>query len=204
MNGKMKKVFSILLTAIMMVAFSTAVSAQENNGQQQNKKQHRSREQMAEMQAKHIARQLALDDATSQKFIETFSAYQKEVWTLRPQGKQHGKKKSEMTDAEVEKSIKDQFDHSQKILTLRQEYYKKYSKFLTPKQIQRVYELEKQSMNRLSKRGKGNAAGRRQAKCPRQASGRSSQRSRQGQAQWQIPKEAPNPRGKEMTNMINR
>ena len=163
MNGKMKKVFSILLTAIMMVAFSTAVSAQENNGQQQNKKQHRSREQMAEMQAKHIARQLALDDATSQKFIETFSAYQKEVWTLRPQGKQHGKKKSEMTDAEVEKSIKDQFDHSQKILTLRQEYYKKYSKFLTPKQIQRVYELEKQSMNRLSKRGRGNAAGRQNA-----------------------------------------
>lgn len=160
MNGKMKKVFSILLTAIMMVAFSTAVSAQENNGQQQNKKQHRSREQMAEMQAKHIARQLALDDATSQKFIETFSAYQKEVWTLRPQGKQHGKKKSEMTDAEVEKSIMDQFDHSQKILTLRQEYYKKYSKFLTPKQIQRVYELEKQSMNHLSKRGRGNAAGR--------------------------------------------
>ena len=156
----MKKVFSILLTAIMMVAFSTTVSAQENNGQQQNKKQHRSREQMAEMQAKHIARQLALDDATSQKFIETFGAYQKEVWALRPQGKQHGKKKADMTDAEVEKSIKEQFDHSQKILTLRQEYYKKYSKFLTPKQIQRVYELEKQSMNRLSKRGKGNAAGR--------------------------------------------
>ena len=163
MNRKMKKVFSILLTAIMMMAFSTAVSAQENNGQQPSKKQRMSREQMAEMQAKHIARQLALDDATSQKFIETFSAYQKEVWTLRPQGKQHGKKKSEMTDAEVEKSIKDQFDHSQKILTLRQEYYKKYSKFLTPKQIQRVYELEKQSMNRLSKRGRGNAAGRQNA-----------------------------------------
>ena len=163
MNGKMKKVFSILLTAIMMMAFSTAVSAQENNGQQPSKKQRMSREQMAEMQAKHIARQLALDDATSQKFIETFSAYQKEVWTLRPQGKQHGKKKSEMTDAEVEKSIKDQFDHSQKILTLRQEYYKKYSKFLTPKQIQRVYELEKLSMNRLSKRGRGNAAGRQNA-----------------------------------------
>ena len=163
MNGKMKKVFSILLTAIMMMAFSTAVSAQENNGQQPSKKQRMSREQMAEMQAKHIARQLALDDATSQKFIDTFSAYQKEVWTLRPLGKQHGKKKSEMTDAEVEKSIKDQFDHSQKILTLRQEYYKKYSKFLTPKQIQRVYELEKQSMNRLSKRGRGNAAGRQNA-----------------------------------------
>ena len=159
----MKKVFRILLTTIMMVAFSTAVSAQEANAQQPSKKQRMSREQMAEMQAKHISRQLALDDATSQKFIETFSAYQKEVWALRPQGKGMHKKKSEMTDAEAEKAIKDQFDHSQKVLTLRQEYYKKYSKFLTAKQIQRVYELEKQSMNRLAKRGPINQRGKRNA-----------------------------------------
>ena len=167
----MKRVFSIALTAIMMVAFSTVVSAQDNNAQQHSKKQRMSREQMAEMQAKHISRQLALDDATSQKFVETFSAYQKEVWALCPKGKGQ-KKKNDMSDAEVEQSIKDQFDHSQKILTLRQDYYKKYSKFLTPKQIQRVYELEKQSMNRLSKRGKGNigrgnAPGRPQAGKPR-------------------------------------
>ncbi len=155
----MKKVFSILLTAIMMVAFSTAVSAQENNAQQPSKKQRMSREQMAEMQAKHISRQLALDDATSQKFIETFSAYQKEVWALRPQGKGMQKNRAEMTDAEAEKAIKDQFDHSQKVLSLRQEYYKKYSQFLTAKQIQRVYDLERQSMNRLSKRGPVNQRG---------------------------------------------
>ena len=149
----MKKVFRILLTTVMMVAFSVAVSAQENSGQKPSKKQRMSREQMAEMQAKHISRQLALDDATSQKFIETFSAYQKEVWALRPQGREMRKNRAEMTDAEAEKAIKDQFDHSQKVLSLRQEYYNKYSKFLSAKQIQRVYELEKQSMNRLSKRG---------------------------------------------------
>ena len=65
--------------------------------------------------------------------------------------------------AEAEKAIKDQFDHSQKVLTLRQEYYKKYSKFLTAKQIQHVYDLEKQSMNRLSKRGPMNQHGKRNA-----------------------------------------
>lgn len=155
----MKKVFRILLTTIMMVAFSTAVSAQENNGQQPSKKQRMSREQMAEMQAKHISRQLALDDATSQKFIETFCVYQKELWALRPQGKGKHKNRAEMTDAEAEKAIKDQFDHSQKVLTLRQDYYNKYSKFLSAKQIQRVYDLEKQSMNRLAKRGPANQRG---------------------------------------------
>ena len=155
----MKKVFRILLTTVMMVAFSVGVSAQEANAQKPSKKQRMSREQMAEMQAKHISRQLALDDATCQKFIETFCAYQKEVWALRPQGKGMHKNRAEMTDAEAEKAIKDQFDHSQKVLSLRQEYYKKYSKFLSAKQIQRVYELEKQSMNRLSKRGSMNQRG---------------------------------------------
>ena len=159
----MKKVFRFLLTTIMMVAFSIGVSAQEANAQQPSKKQRMSREQMAEMQAKHIAHQLVLDDATTQKFIETFSAYQKEVWALRPQGKGMHKNRAEMTDAEAEKAIKDQFDHSQKVLTLRQEYYQKYSKFLTAKQIQRVYELEKQSMNRLAKRGPMNQRGKRNA-----------------------------------------
>ena len=157
----MKKVFRILLTTIMMIAFSTTVSAQENNVQKPSKKQRVSREQMAEMQAKHISRQLALDDATSQKFIETFCAYQKEVWALRPQDKGIRQNRAEMTDAEAEKAIKEQFEHSQKVLSLRQEYYTKYNKFLTAKQIQRVYELEKQSMNRLSKRGPMNQRGKR-------------------------------------------
>ena len=157
------KVFRILLTTIMMIVFSTAVSAQEANAQQTSKKQRMSREQMAAMQAKHIARQLALDDATSQKFIETYSAYQKEVWALRPKGHGQKKNRAEMTDAEAEKAIKDQFEHSQKMLSLRQEYFDKYSKFLTAKQIQRVYELEKQSMNRLAKRGPMNQRGKRNA-----------------------------------------
>ena len=32
---------------------------------------------------------------------------------------------------------------SEKILDIRQKYYKKYSEFLTQRQIQRVYEIEK-------------------------------------------------------------
>ena len=116
----------------------------------------------------HIAKELALDDATSQKFVETFCEYQKEVWALSPRAKRpemkDGKKpemkdwkKAEKTDAEVEKAIQERFEHSQKILTIRENYYKKYRKFLSPKQVQRVYELEKKGMNRLRqgmKRGK--------------------------------------------------
>ena len=162
----MRKVLRLTLTAVMTVVFSIAASAQDNSAAQANKKQRMSREQMAEAQAKHIARELALDDATSQKFVETFSAYQKEVWTLSPRGKGMTPKKDNLSDAEAEKTIKDQFEHSQKLLNLRQDYYKKYSKFLSPKQILRVYELERNSMNRLARNGRPAPGGKGQFRRP--------------------------------------
>ena len=42
---------------------------------------------------------------------------------------------------------------SEKILNIRQKYYKKYSQFLTQQQIQRVYEIERQMMKRFAQRG---------------------------------------------------
>ena len=59
-----------------------------------------------------------------------------------------------MTDEETGQMLKARFAHSRKILDLRQMYYGIYSEFLTQKQIQRVYELERQMMGRLSKRSK--------------------------------------------------
>ena len=61
--------------------------------------------------------------------------------------------KVSQTDAEAEQAIKQRMERSQKILDLREKYYKRYSQFLTPKQIERVYELERKTMQRLSKKG---------------------------------------------------
>ena len=55
------------------------------------------------------------------------------------------------TDAETEEAIEERFDRSQKLLDIRKKYYKEYSKYLTPKQIQRVYSIEKNMMKRLGK-----------------------------------------------------
>ena len=54
-----------------------------------------------------------------------------------------------LTDAEIEKNIKERFAHSRKLLDIREKYYGVYRGFLSPKQIQRVYELEKQVMKRF-------------------------------------------------------
>lgn len=147
----MKRLFTFALCAIMMAVCSANVPAQD----EPSKKQRKSREEVAEAQARHIAHELAFDDATTQKFITTYQEYQKEMWALGP--KEQREHKGEMTDAEAEQAIKDRFTHSQKILDLREKYYKEYSKFLSPKQIERVYELEHRAMSRLGNHRNGPA-----------------------------------------------
>ncbi len=91
------------------------------------------------------------EDATSQRFIDTFCQFQRDIWALGPRPKQPD---DTMTDEDTEQALKNRFTHSQKILDLRRKYYAIYSEFLTQKQIRRMYELERQMMERLSKRGK--------------------------------------------------
>ena len=151
----MKNIARIALCAIMMAVCTTAVQAQDNK---QSNKQRLTREQLAEKQGKYIAHELAFDEQTTQKFLATWLDYQKEVWALGPRLKKHDK--DSQTDAEAEQAIKQRMERSQKILDLREKYYKEYSKFLTQRQIERAYELERKSMNRLARHHRqGNSTG---------------------------------------------
>ena len=69
----MKRIISYMLMLVAFVAFSTPTFAQNNT------KQRKTREQMVEAQAQHIAKTMAFDDATSARFVKTFCEYQKEV-----------------------------------------------------------------------------------------------------------------------------
>ena len=135
------------LIIIILTIFSMMAVAQNSE------KTRLSREELAEKQAKYIAYELAMDDTTTQKFVATYCACQKEVWALGPRVKEN--KNTEMTEAEAEQLIQARFERSQKILTIREKYYKEYSKFLMAKQIERVYEIERLLMHRLSKSKKG-------------------------------------------------
>jgi len=147
----MKRFLTIALCAIMMAVCTTSVLAQDKR----NKRQRIPREELALRQAKHIANELAFDDATTERFTQTFCEYQKEVWALNPRHEHRQHQDTIMTDAEAEQAIKAQMERSQKLLDLREKYYAKYNEYLTPKQIQRVYQLEKQMMRKLARKPHG-------------------------------------------------
>ncbi|MGM9712891.1 MAG: hypothetical protein ACI3Y5_02080 [Prevotella sp.] len=140
----MNRIIQMMVIAIAMVLSSTSVSAQNDKSQRLN------REALAERQARHIASQMALDDATTQKYVTTYCAYQKELWGMGPRMKRQ--KKAEMTEEEAKQANKARLERSRKMLDLREKYYQEYSTFLTQKQIERAYQLEQQMMQRLARK----------------------------------------------------
>lgn len=145
----MRRMIKALVIAVVMTACCATTYAQRMTRPYVDKEQRISREQLAEVQARHIAKELSFDDAVTAKFVKVYCDCQKEVWTLVP--RQRGSS-SGMTEQDNEKRIKERFVRSEKILNIRQKYYKEYSKFLTQSQIEKVYEYERKMMNRLSKK----------------------------------------------------
>ena len=143
----MKSLMKMYMVALMVLVFCTI-------GMAQDEKQRMNREQLAEKQAMHIAQELAFDDATAQRFVETYCACQQEVWALGPRPEIES-----ATEEDAEQAIKERFARSRAVLDLREKYYEEYSEFLTQKQILRVYEMEHKSMDRLHKHREHNQKG---------------------------------------------
>ena len=141
----MNRLFKVLFITLAVLMLNPTLKAQNN-------RQNISREKLAETQARHIASELAFNEDITARFMETYCNCQKEIWELGPRiGKRDGINSSSATEQESEEEIKARFERSQKVLDIRKKYYNEYSKFLTQKQIQRVYEIEKDIMKRLSK-----------------------------------------------------
>lgn len=135
------KFFIIILAAVFAMPQSYAQGYQ--------KKERMNREELANVQARHIARELAFDEEVTNKFVDTYCRCQQEKWALGPRANA-----ASATGEAAGDEIEARFDHTQKILDLRRKYYKEYSTFLTQEQIKRVYEIEKQMMRRLAKHKK--------------------------------------------------
>ena len=139
----MKKIFKVMMLVVALMLVSVNSFAQNAND-----KQRLNREQLSEKQAKYIANELMLDNETTAKFVNVYTQCQKEVWALGPRPRRNANGNEE----QIEQNIKKRFEMSEKILDIRQKYYKEYSKFMTQKQIQRVYEIEKNMMKRFAQR----------------------------------------------------
>lgn len=147
----MKNLSKILVLIVAMLTLSLSASAQRQN-RRGGEQRSINREQLAEKQAQYIAQKLSLSTETAEKFVATYINCQKEVWALN--SRPNKGRRTSLTDAQADSLIQARFNHSQKLLDIRKKYYAEYSKFLTPKQIESVYEQEGRMMRSLKERRK--------------------------------------------------
>lgn len=156
---KMKtKYFFVLMVAVLM---GTQVMNAQNETNKRTDKRMRPRmtmEQVADKQAAKIVTDLGLDDKTAAKFTEVYKKYMKELDDVRKEFPLYGVKgmkakaqASIPTDEEVDKMMRDRFKQSRKMLEVREKYYDEFRKFLSPKQVQKVYDHGQMNRNLFHK-----------------------------------------------------
>ena len=149
----MKKRLFICM-ALCMLAGSMAMNAQEKKNAPMKDKP--SFEEMVQMKADRMAMEMGLDDKTADKFKKEYKDYMDEKAAIMKEDrcgrdcckKGDGERKpAYMADADVDKHLKARFDRRQKmidknqrLLDLDKKYYDRFSKFLGPKQMVRIYD----------------------------------------------------------------
>lgn len=155
MSMKIKNLVMMLLGVLMGAQVMNAQEAKDN-GQGKRERKRMTMEEMVDMQANKIANSLGLDDKTTDKFIDVYKKYMAEQNEVRkeysfgfkmkvnPENRKDvtgiKMKKQVPTDADVDKMMRDRFKQSRKMLDIREKYYDEFRKFLTPKQVQKVYD----------------------------------------------------------------
>ena len=151
------KYFWMLVVAFMMGTQVINAQADKPKGKREHKRP--TLEQIIQMQSQRIVDELGLDDKTAAKFAEVYKKYMKEMDDLRKQympAKSDFKKDKpsmpkSLTDAEVDKMMRDRFAQARKMLDVREKYYDEFRKFLSPKQVQKVYNQGMANKERIHK-----------------------------------------------------
>ena len=149
----MKKMWLVAVATLMM---ALPVVAQQKTLTPEEKAQRQAVK--LENRCLQLASALALDDATTIKFVDAYKRYNNDMRAVRRQFKMHKPKKADMkagepreelTDAQVEENILARFAMSRAILDVREAYYKEFRTFMNPKQVQKLYQLEKQQGSKM-------------------------------------------------------
>ena len=79
---KAESIIKAMILAFFMVMGTCMSANAQQTDNDQNVRQRMSREQLAEVQANHIAKVIGLDEALTKKYVATYCDYQKELWNI--------------------------------------------------------------------------------------------------------------------------
>ena len=131
----------IIIAMTMLMAINLHAQQAGGNGQTGNRQQAMQR---IEQQVRHYSEVFELNEEQAQQFGTLYKAYNKQMRAIHDQYRhERPAAGTTLTDEQIEQRILDNFAQSRAILDARKQYYKEFRKFLTPSQINQIFEDEK-------------------------------------------------------------
>lgn len=167
----MKKIIMIIAATIIQIAAFAATPQQcqcpspelQKEAEKQAQQRMKKAAERQEHQIKFVVNMLKLDDATAAKFTPIYREYINAKSTLRRNGmKNRRPQKGKITDAEAAKIVKERLNASRKILDIREKYYNKMAKVITPTQLLKIYDMEQNFDNKMRSMWGNRTQGKRQ------------------------------------------
>ena len=106
------------------------------------------RQTWATTQANQLAEKIRMSSDASEKFRRDYVACQEEIWNLNKEYESRTSEKEVTSDSEAEKVLKARFEKRRKFNQIQEKYYKKYSSYLTQRQLLAMYKAERKMMER--------------------------------------------------------
>lgn len=119
-----------LFVAFIMLVGNVAAQAPK-------KRQDLSPEQRIELRAEQMRQRLMLDEKAAARFVPLYKEYLQALGDCKPEAK----KAKPVTDAEIKKALDDRLKMQRAVIDTKEEYLEKFSKFLTARQLEVVFEM---------------------------------------------------------------
>lgn len=135
------RIISLLVIALTVTG---SVFAQQRKGTRRNR--------VKANRGLMMARHLMLDDRTAAEFTPIYNAYVKEIRECKKSFRGNKMKASNLSDSQIIERMENRFKCAEKTLKIRKSYYSKFSKILTPRQVQKVFMKQRKFQNRGQRR----------------------------------------------------
>ncbi len=144
-----------LIFSLMAILF--AVGAMAQPPQKGERGERPSPQEMLQRRCQHLIQKMGLEQEAAAKFEPIYRRYQQEMMQIHRQyGRKHfhhrGQETTPPTDEQIEERMLNRFALSRAILEVRERYYKEFRTVLSPRQVQHIYDQEREGGERMQHR----------------------------------------------------
>lgn len=145
-----------LILSLLMLFVATSVVADEPRPCPRGERPDP--QQIFEARCRLLVERMKLDEAKAEQFKTIYRNYQQEMMQLhrdfghKHHSRRHAEPQTTPTEEQIEELMLGRFALSRAIVDVRERYYKEFRKVLSPRQIQHIYEMEREGGERMQHR----------------------------------------------------